>query len=92
MVHLIPIVTLMLLFTPLAAAAQAATPTIAAPRRPAGSPESDPFYLLPSPLPTRRARGTDPVGADARPGQDCGRGASSTTRRLWMAAMSPSPG
>src|SRR3954466_6299907 len=51
MFHLIPLVTLMLLFTPLSAVAQAARPTTAAHASPAASPESDPFYLLPSPLP-----------------------------------------
>ena len=49
MVHLIPIVVLMLLFTPLTAAAQATPTSAARPRRPA--PQSDPFYLPPSPLP-----------------------------------------
>ena len=52
MFQLIPIVTLMLLFTPLSAVAQAATPTTAAPAAPAASQEIDPFYVLPSPLPT----------------------------------------
>jgi pimeloyl-ACP methyl ester carboxylesterase len=51
MVHLMPLITLMLLFTPLATAAQAATPTIAVTAATAGSPQSDPFYLVPSPLP-----------------------------------------
>jgi pimeloyl-ACP methyl ester carboxylesterase len=50
MFHLIPLVTLLLLFTPLAVAAQVATPpgTLASI---VGTPESDPFYLVPSPLP-----------------------------------------
>jgi hypothetical protein len=50
MFHLIPIVTLMLLVTPFAAVAQAA-PTTAAHASIAGTSESDPFYLPPSPLP-----------------------------------------
>jgi len=51
MFRLISIVALLLLFTPLTAAAQAATPSTAAHASIAGTPESDPFYLPPSPLP-----------------------------------------
>jgi pimeloyl-ACP methyl ester carboxylesterase len=50
MVLQVPIVALLLLVTPRAAAAQAATPTTAAHASPAASQEIDPFYLLPSPL------------------------------------------
>jgi pimeloyl-ACP methyl ester carboxylesterase len=50
MVHVMPLVTLMLLVTPLATAAQVATPTPAVTAATVGSPQSDPFYLVPSPL------------------------------------------
>jgi pimeloyl-ACP methyl ester carboxylesterase len=51
MFQMIPIVTLMLLFTSLSTLEQAATPTTAVQASPAASQEIDPFYLVPSPLP-----------------------------------------
>jgi pimeloyl-ACP methyl ester carboxylesterase len=45
------VLTLMLLLTPLAASAQEATPGTASRAQASGTPEIDPFYLPPSPLP-----------------------------------------